>query len=72
MDNYTKKVLLIIIGIMLSLFYYNQYGNQCPCKNRISYKNLNINAGISLENIFHPTDSIELAKIQKNYEIPIS
>lgn len=68
MDNQSKKTLYIISGILAFLFLYNKYANYCSCKSRISYDNIDINKAIDLDSLFQPADSLELARIQADWQ----
>lgn len=68
MDNQSKKTLFIIIGILAFVFLYSNYANRCPCKERVIYDNIDINKALDLDSVFRPTDSLELANIQADWQ----
>ena len=67
MDPLLKKGILALAVIVLIIILYN-YSNQCDCKSRISYKNINHHKGISFDSLYAPADSLELVTIKSAWE----
>ncbi|MCR9290121.1 prolyl oligopeptidase family serine peptidase [Saprospiraceae bacterium] len=61
------KGLSILGAIIVGLLLHNGL-NSNECENRISYDDIHINDDINLDSLFAPTDSLELAKIRKDWE----
>ncbi|MEM9836679.1 MAG: prolyl oligopeptidase family serine peptidase [Bacteroidota bacterium] len=66
-----RRALLIFLLLVASLLAYG-YWDRCPCEDRVSYENVNINDGIDLDRLFRPVEADELLAAQKTarfYEV---
>ncbi len=61
-----KKGILIFVGIIIFCFAYHHY-NLCDCKKRISYKNVDMNEHLDIEDLYKPIDSTYLNKIKAEW-----